>query len=221
MEPTRGSQMNPTSGYKINEKQLITKPLAVSKNFLPLHLKGRGRAPAHTPIYLFIFMSLKFKIAKRVLTLGKRRGQTAYYAIQEEHPHTTWAEVEERISQSTTISRADLRAVTVALHDIVSQEIRAGRSVDLADLGSFKAVASGKMMDKFSDVTLESLSRICVRFYPKHSIRDLHKAIPLELLREEHHPRPKKGKKSKGTQPGGSPNPSPAPGYGGGGGVGI
>ena len=45
-------------------------------------------------------MSLKFKIAKRVLTLGKRRGQTAYYAIQEEHPHTTWAEVEERISQS-------------------------------------------------------------------------------------------------------------------------
>ena len=121
MEPTRGSQMNPTSGYKINEKQLVTKSLAVSKNFLPLHLKDRGRAPAHTPIYLFIFMSLKFKIAKRVLTLGKRRGQTAYYAIQEEHPHTTWAEVEERISQSTTISRADLRAVTVALHDILSQ----------------------------------------------------------------------------------------------------
>jgi len=82
---------------------------------------------------------VKFKVAKRKHPVGKRKGQTVYYAIQDEHPHTTWAEVEERISQATTISRADLRAVTIALHDIITQEIRAGRSVDLADLGSFKA----------------------------------------------------------------------------------
>ena len=35
-------------------------------------------------------MALRFKIAKRKLYLGKRKGQTVYYAIQEEHPHTSW-----------------------------------------------------------------------------------------------------------------------------------
>lgn len=169
--------------------------------------------------FLFIYiMSLKFKVANRKQPVGKRKGQTVYYAIQDEHPHTTWAEVEERISQATTISRADLRAVTIALHDIITQEIRAGRSVDLADLGSFKAVASGKMMDTFQAVTIDTLRRVGVRFYPKHSIRDASKKIELELIREAYTPRPKKAKTPGGKKPEGSEGDTHQPG---GGGVGI
>ena len=34
-------------------------------------------------------MALKFKIAKRKLNLGKRKGKTVFFAIQDEHPRTT------------------------------------------------------------------------------------------------------------------------------------
>ena len=72
--------------------------------------------------------------------------------MQEEHPHTSWESVEKRIVSSTGISRADLRAVIIALTDIIEEEVGEGRSVDLADLGSIKAVGIGKMMDTFKEV---------------------------------------------------------------------
>ena len=120
-------------------------------------------------------MALKFKIAKRKLNLGKRKGKTVYFAIQDEHPRTTWPQVERRIIQSTGISRADLRAAVIALHDIVEDELQAGRAVDLADLGSIKALAQGKMMDKFEEVNATTIRPAHVRFYPKMSLRTVTK----------------------------------------------
>lgn len=58
MEPTRGSQTNPTSGYKINEKQLVTKPLAVSKKLLTFALEGQGKGPcSHTYIFIHFYVT--------------------------------------------------------------------------------------------------------------------------------------------------------------------
>ena len=169
-------------------------------------------------LILFISMALKFKIAKRKLYVGKRKGQTVFYAIQEEHPRTTWEQVEGRITRTTGITRADLRAAVIALYDIVEEELSAGRAVDLADLGSFKAIATGKMMDTFQAVTVDTLRRVGVRFYPKHSIRDASKKIELELIREAYTPRPKKAKTPGGKKPEGSEGDTHQPG---GGGVGI
>ena len=136
-------------------------------------------------------MALRFKIAKRKLNLGKRKGKTVYFAIQDEHPRTTWPQVERRIIQSTGISRADLRAAVIALHDIVEDELQAGRAVDLADLGSIKALAQGKMMDKFEEVNAETIRPAHVRFYPKMRLRSegsprtdrVRPSLPEEALR--------------------------------------
>ena len=165
-------------------------------------------------------MALKFKIAKRKLNLGKRQGKTVYFAIQDEHPRTTWPQVERRIIHSTGISRADLRAAIIALHDIVEDELLAGRAVDLADLGSIKALAQGKMMDKFEEVNAETIRPAHVRFYPKMTLRSVTKQISCEVLKEAYQPHPKK--KSSETKPGDSGTPVP-PGGGseGGGHVGI
>jgi len=156
-------------------------------------------------LILFISMALKFKIAKRKLYVGKRKGQTVFYAIQEEHPRTTWEQVEARITRTTGITRADLRAAVVALYDIVEEELSAGRAVDLADLGSFKAIATGKMMNSFEAVDANTITHQVVRFFPKKKMRLIAKHLSFEVLKEEHQPRPKKKvkpKKPEGGNPG-------------------
>lgn len=158
-------------------------------------------------------MALRFKIAKRKLYLGKRKGQTVYYAIQEEHPHTSWDEVEGRITSSTGISRADLRAAVIALHDIVRVELKAGRSIDLADLGSFKATASGKMMDNFAAVSADTIQHASIRFYPKQKLWSITKELNFEVEKEEHHPSSKK-KAKKPSKPKGEGGGNPPSGGG-------
>ena len=138
-------------------------------------------------------MALRFKIAKRKLYLGKRKGQTVYYAIQEEHPHTSWDDDEGRITSSTGISRADLRA-----------------AIDLADLGSFKATASGKMMDNFAAVSADTIQHASIRFYPKQKLWSITKELSYEVEKEEHHPsskkKTKKPSKPKGVGGGNPPS---------------
>ena len=164
--------------------------------------------------YTLITM-LKFKIGKKKMSIGKRKGQTLYYAVQEEHPHTSWESVEKRIVSSTGISRADLRAVIIALTDIIEEEVSEGRSVDLADLGSIKAVGIGKMMDTFKEVTASTIKRAKMIFYFRGRLRDLPKKISYEVIKEEHVPHPKKAGKP------GSEDTTPNPSKPGGGGVGI
>ena len=166
-------------------------------------------------------MALKFKIAKRKLNLGKRKGKTVYFAIQDEHPRTTWPQVERRIIQSTGISRADLRAAVIALHDIVEDELQAGRAADLADLGSIKALAQGKMMDKFDEVNATTIRPAHVRFYPKMSLRTVTKEVSYEVVKEAYQPHPKKSPKGGKSKDGsGTPVP-PGGGTEGGGHVGA
>lgn len=174
-------------GHKDNFYTFVMKEVQASISACIFHL------------ILFISMALKFKIAKRKLYVGKRKGQTVFYAIQEEHPRTTWEQVEGRITRTTGITRADLRAAVIALYDIVEEELSAGRAVDLADLGSFKAVATGKMMDTFEAVDATSIAHQVVRFFPKKKMRLIAKNLSLEVLKEEHKPRPKK--KAKPSKP--------------------
>ena len=161
-------------------------------------------------------MALKFKIGKRKVTIGKRKGQTLYYAVQEEHAHTSWESVEKRIVAGTGVSRADLRAVIIALTDIIEEEVSEGRSVDLADLGSIKVTAMGKMMDSFKEVTADTIRRAKILFYFRGRLREIPKHLSYELIREEHLAHPKK----PGSSGGGGTGPKP-PKPGGGGGTGI
>ena len=85
--------------------------------------------------------------------------------------------MEGRITRTTGITRADLRAAVIALYDIVEEELSAGRAVDLADLGSFDAT---------------SIAHQVVRFFPKKKMRLIAKNLSFEVLKEEHKPRPKK-----------------------------
>lgn len=145
-------------------------------------------------------MSLKFRIAKRIQPVGKRKGQEVFYGIQEEHTTTSWSTIESRIVRGTGISRADLRAAIIALSDIIEEELLEGRSVDLADLGSIKIVAAGKMMDSFTEVNATTIGTPRIKFNPRNRLREVPKKLSIEVLKEAHVSKKKK-KSGEGSTP--------------------
>lgn len=139
-------------------------------------------------------MALKFRVAKRIQSIGKRKGKELYYAIQEEHQRTTWSDVERRIVHSTGISRADLRGVVIALSEIIEDELKAGRSVDLAEIGTIKLVGTGKMMDRFEDVNASTIKKVKAQFYRKKGLTRAIEDVRIEVLKEAHIPKAKAAK---------------------------
>ena len=92
-------------------------------------------------------------------------------------------QVENRIIKATALSRADVRSAIAALAEIVREEILAGRSVALADLGSFRVVSTGKRMATEEEVTADTLKAPRIQFLPKMEMRNLTKSIQRVVLR--------------------------------------
>ena len=123
------------------------------------------------------------QIIKGVVYVGKNKGKTVYYASPIVQNKITSHQVENRIIKATALSRADVRSAIAALAEIVREEILAGRSVALADLGSFRVVSTGKRMATEKEVTADTLKAPRIQFLPKMEMRNLTKSIQRVVLR--------------------------------------
>lgn len=151
---------------------------------------------------------IQYNIKRGILHIGKRTGETVYYAEPIRQDRITPEQVENRIINSTALSRADIRAAVTALAEVIREEMFAGRIVDLADLGSFKVVSMGKRMSKEEDVTVETLNRPHITFYPKAEMRRQASAVSRIVYNKK--------LKKKTTSTPAKPKPKPTPGTGGG-----
>lgn len=120
---------------------------------------------------------LQYQVKNEVLRIGKRKGQTVYYASPVRQDKITTHQVEERIVNATALSRADVRTAITALAEIVREEMFARRSVDLADLGSFKVVSNGRRMETEREVTEQTLKTPRIQFFPKREMREQARSI--------------------------------------------
>ena len=107
---------------------------------------------------------LHFEIKPTTMKVGKNKGSTLYYAKQRTHDRIRTSDLERRIERMTTLSRADIHAALIALSDVINEELRLGRSVSLAELGTFKLMASAKRMTKADEVTAQTIRTPRVRF---------------------------------------------------------
>lgn len=128
---------------------------------------------------------LIYKIKKTTLRVGKDKGKTKYFAAPVPQDKITTHQVESRIVEATALSRADVRAATTALAQIVREEMLAGRSVDLADLGTFKVISNGKYMNSEKEVTAETLKTPRIQFFPKEEMRAEAKNVGRSIVRED------------------------------------
>lgn len=144
---------------------------------------------------------LRFEIKSTKMSIGKNKGTTLYYAKQKSHDRIQTNDLERRIERMTTLSRADVHAALIALSDVIHEELHLGRSVTLAELGTFKLMASAKRMPKAADVTAQTIRTPRVRFYPVDAIRLAARRVELSL--EDPTKTPSKPKKPAPTTPGG------------------
>lgn len=128
---------------------------------------------------------MKFLIGKTKITLGKRKGQTAYYAQKAEGRTISWNEVQDRISRHTGISRSDLNGAIVAIVDLLEEELPKGNSVDLGEIGTFKPSATGKRMSTREAVTVDTISPIRIVLTFRTRLRRLAQTILPFLSNEE------------------------------------
>ena len=124
---------------------------------------------------------IEFEVKSRNLNIGKRKGQTVYFASPKSNQHLTNKMVVDRIVRETSLSAGDVSNALISLGAIVRDALLLGSSVDLADLGSFRVVVPPKMIDKEIDVTAETLKSPKIVFTPKMQMRAAAKAVELSV----------------------------------------
>lgn len=128
-------------------------------------------------------MALTFKVKQKIMGVGPKKGQTVYYAYQENHERLTPRQLEERIMRMTALSRADVHSALIAFSEVVIEEVMLGRAVDMGPLGLLKIVASGKMMDQERAVTAETINKPRIQFIPKQEMKQAAERVPLSVER--------------------------------------
>lgn len=127
---------------------------------------------------------MEFEIDSRVQPIGKREGQTVYFAKLKTQQKLTNQMVIERIVRETSLSEGDVKNALVSLSNIVCDALKLGMSVDLAELGSFRLTVPSKMMDSPEEVTVaDALKTPKITFTPKQKMRDAANSVELSIDR--------------------------------------
>lgn len=125
-----------------------------------------------------------FEIKERTITIGKREGQTAYYAYPKMQQKMTSSMVVERIVRETSLSAGDVHSALISLGNVVNDALTMGMSVDLANLGSLRLTVPSKMMDTPEEVTVaKALKTPKIVFTPKQAMRDAANSVELSIDR--------------------------------------
>ena len=128
---------------------------------------------------------IEFEAKSKTQPIGKRKGQTVYYAQPVSQQHLTNKMVVDRIVRETSLSAGDVSNALISLGAIVRDALELGQSVDLADLGSFRIVVPAKMMDTETEVTADSLKTPKIVFTPKAAMRNAAKSVELRVVKKK------------------------------------
>jgi len=128
---------------------------------------------------------IEFEVKSKTQPIGKRKGQTVYYAQPVSQQHLTNKMVVDRIVRETSLSAGDVSNALISLGAIVRDALELGQSVDLADLGSFHIVVPAKMMDTEAEVTADSLKAPKIVFTPKAAMRNAAKSVELRVVKKK------------------------------------
>lgn len=124
---------------------------------------------------------MNYKVASRKLNIGKRKGQKVFYAKLIHPGRIPLRVVEERITNATSLTRADVHAALIALGVVVADALSLGHSVDLGDMGLLKVSAPSRYQDQEVEVSVRSIATPVVRYYPKAFMRAAARRVELSV----------------------------------------
>lgn len=122
-----------------------------------------------------------FEVKSRKQPLGKRKGQTVYFANAKPQQRLTNKNVVDQIVRETSLSAGDVSNALISLATVVRDAMKLGQSVDLGDLGSFRIAVPAKMMNSEDEVTAETLKRPKIIFTPKRAMRNAADSVVMHI----------------------------------------
>lgn len=119
---------------------------------------------------------------------GDQEGEAKFYATAQAKGSTTLDEIAERISKSTTVTRADCLAVLAALEDEIGISLQSGEIVKLGDIGTFRVSISSTGAIAAEEFNQAMIKKPKIVFRPSTKLQNL--MSTLTYVRVE--PKPKK-----------------------------
>jgi predicted histone-like DNA-binding protein len=111
---------------------------------------------------------IKYNIIPRKNPINK---VVKYYAQMAPVTPVTLNEVAEAISNQSTVTLHDCKAVLSALQEQIAMQLRNGNSVRLGDLGSFRAVLKCRGANTMEDFTSANITGVKVAFIMSSPMR--------------------------------------------------
>ena len=145
---------------------------------------------------------VEFEVKSKKQTIGKKKGQTVYYAVPKSNQHMTLDALCDMIMDETSLSRGDVMNTLITLGKMACRSLKMGASIDLGDLGSLRVYFPPKMMDNMKDVTAATLKTPKIIFTPKAKCVKLHmlqRCLWIILL-ERKAPPPPPNRKERGVK---------------------
>jgi len=104
---------------------------------------------------------------------GDLEGTAKYYATAQAKGSTSLNELAERISKSTTVTRADCLAVLAALEDEMGTSLQSGEIVKLGDIGTFRVSIGSTGAETVEAFNQSMIKKPKIVFRPSTKLQNL------------------------------------------------
>lgn len=110
-------------------------------------------------------MALRYRICKRINSLTKNK--EPHYILQAVNTGTVDLDrISYEISQESTLSEVDVKAVLIALGSKLQYHLSEGKIVDLDNLGKYKVGFKGIAQEDASKLTPKGIQKFHINFQP-------------------------------------------------------
>ena len=113
-----------------------------------------------------------YSVSPRINPMKKDEAPKFYAQVQA-NGDCTIREMAERIQASSTVTKADVYAVLVALEDVIIEALQSGEIVRLGDLGTFQIGISGKGAATEKEHTPALITKARINFRPSSVLSNM------------------------------------------------
>lgn len=100
-----------------------------------------------------------------------------FYATAQKSQNINLDDIANAISVGTTVTRADVWAVIIAMMEQFMKELKNGNSVTLGELGTFRITIKSKGAETAEDFSTSLIKASSVRYFPSRKIKNLNNEL--------------------------------------------
>ena len=159
---------------------------------------------------------IKIKAVERKVGFNKT-GKTLWYPAIHLHSDIKFEEFIELVSDETTVSSADVKAVFDRASKVLVRLLQDGKSVDCGDMGTFRpsiTAKTGTGVESAEKVSVELVDKAKVIYTPRVKVKTALKGVRLERAERVLDVPYKSSDKKKKPEGGGGSTPTPGNGDG-------